>query len=82
MDLIKIICGMLAVAIFLGILTCGAHDERKAIADEPENENVSVSAAGGNRRNSRKRSCLRREHKFGTGRYETCTSGLSYPCTG
>ncbi len=46
MDLIQIIGGMLAVAIFLGILTCGAHDERKAIADEPENENVSVSAAG------------------------------------
>lgn len=45
MDLIKIICGMLAVAIFLGILTCGAQDDRTAVADEPENE-VSESASG------------------------------------
>ena len=81
MDLIKIICGMLAVAIFLGILTCGAHDERKAIADEPENENVSVSAAGVTGEIAGKDHASE-EHKFGTGRYETCTSGLSYPCTG
>lgn len=46
MDLIKIICGMLAVAIFLGILTCGAQDDRTAVADEPENEKVSESASG------------------------------------
>jgi len=46
MDLIKIICGMLAVALFLGILTCGAHDDRAPLAEEPDNETVSDSASG------------------------------------
>lgn len=46
MDLIKIICGMLAVALILGILTCGAHDDRTTVAGELENETVSEPASG------------------------------------
>lgn len=46
MDLMKIICGMLAVALFLGILTCGAQDDKTTVAKELENETVSESASG------------------------------------
>lgn len=46
MDLIKIICGMLAVALILGILTCGAHNDRAAVAEELENKTVSEPASG------------------------------------
>jgi len=46
MDLIRIICGMLAVALFLGILTCGAQDEPAAIAEELENKPVGESPSG------------------------------------
>lgn len=46
MDLIKIICGMLAVALFLGILTCGTQDETATIAEELENKNLSDSPSG------------------------------------
>ncbi|MDM7919052.1 MAG: cupin domain-containing protein [Methanosarcina sp.] len=46
MDLIKIICGMLAVALFLGILTCGAQDERAPLAEEPDDKTVSEPASG------------------------------------
>ena len=46
MDLIKIICGMLAVALFLGFLTCGSHDDRAAVAEETENNTISEHASG------------------------------------
>jgi mannose-6-phosphate isomerase-like protein (cupin superfamily) len=46
MDLIKIICGMLAVALFLGILTCGTQDKPAAIAEEFENETIGESPSG------------------------------------
>jgi mannose-6-phosphate isomerase-like protein (cupin superfamily) len=46
MDLIRIICGMFTVALFLGILTCGAYDDRAPLAEEPDNETVSDSASG------------------------------------
>lgn len=46
MDLIKIICGMLAVALLLGILTCGSDDDRAAVAKEPENETVAELGSG------------------------------------
>lgn len=46
MDLIKIICGMLAVALFMGILTCGSQDDQAAVVEKPENKTVSESASG------------------------------------
>ena len=47
MDLIRIICGMLAVALILGILTCGAQDETTAIAEELENKTIGESPSEG-----------------------------------
>jgi len=46
MDLIKIICGMLAVALFMGILTCGSQDDQAAVAEKPENKTVSEPSSG------------------------------------
>jgi mannose-6-phosphate isomerase-like protein (cupin superfamily) len=46
MDLIKILCGMLAVALILGVLTCGSHDNRAAVAEELESKSVSEPAPG------------------------------------
>lgn len=48
MDLIKIICGMLAVALFLGFLTCGSHDNQATVVEEPENNAVSEPSSGMN----------------------------------
>ena len=46
MDFIKIICGMLAAALILGILTCGAYDDRAAVVKELENKTVNEPASG------------------------------------
>ena len=46
MDLVKIICGMLAVALFLGVLTCGSHDNRAAVAEEFKNETLGEPTSG------------------------------------
>ena len=46
LDLVKIICGMLAVALFLGILTCGTQDEPVVVTQELENETLGESPAG------------------------------------
>lgn len=46
MDLIKIACIMLAVALFLGILTSGGKDETPAVSTELENETVNSNASG------------------------------------
>jgi mannose-6-phosphate isomerase-like protein (cupin superfamily) len=46
MDLIRIICGMLAIALFLGILTCGTQDGPAAIAKELESKTAGDSTSG------------------------------------
>ncbi|KKG16076.1 hypothetical protein EO98_08330 [Methanosarcina sp. 2.H.T.1A.6] len=48
MDLIRIICGMLAVALFFGILTCGNQDKPAVIAEELEDEAIGESPSGVN----------------------------------
>ncbi|AKB12200.1 MAG: cache domain-containing protein [Methanosarcina thermophila] len=46
MDLIKIACVMLAVALFLGILTSGDKDEVPPVSPEIESETISSDVAG------------------------------------
>ncbi|AKB28493.1 hypothetical protein MSSIT_1774 [Methanosarcina siciliae T4/M] len=46
MDLIKVICGMLAVAFLLGIFTCGSHNDRAAVAEEFKNETLGEPTPG------------------------------------
>ncbi|MGB9939432.1 cache domain-containing protein [Methanosarcina sp.] len=46
MDLIKIACIMLAVALFLGILTSGGKDEMPAVSAELEGETIGSDVSG------------------------------------
>jgi mannose-6-phosphate isomerase-like protein (cupin superfamily) len=47
MDLVRVICGMLGVALFLGILTCGGNqDDQASVTEELENTTISDSPSG------------------------------------